>query len=196
MDTDKTVFTETQDFHQWQWWLWPCIIGIGAVIIISIYFNFIEFLAILPRFKEVGARSVITHIFGLTFLIGILILIYWGFRIRLETRITSEGIHYHWRGIPFAYPQFLPWHKIANARLRKYSAIWEYGGWGLRGTQRNRAHTIGGKQGIQLELTDGALLLLGTQHPDAVRDALAQLNKLGSNPDKNREKVGKGVAVY
>ena len=41
-----------------------------------------------------------------------------------------------------------------------------YGGWGVRFIRSGRAYTVSGNLGVQLELSNGKGLLIGTQDPD------------------------------
>lgn len=92
--------------------------------------------------------------------------------LRLETRLDATGVHYRFWPLR---PQFQPWANVRQAYVRQYDPLGEYGGWGPKGTRRNRALNVAGGEGIQLELTDGTRLLLGTQRPAEARQALEQL---------------------
>lgn len=94
--------------------------------------------------------------------------------LRLETRLSKTGVHYrlfplHWRW------QLWPWPEIAQAYVRSYDPLSEYGGWGLKGSRRNRAYNISGDLGLQLVLRNGNRLLLGTQRPAEITQVLGQL---------------------
>jgi hypothetical protein len=65
--------------------------------------------------------------------------------------------------------------------VRAYDPLGEYGGWGLKGSSGNRALNIAGDQGLQLELQNGQRLLLGTQRPAEVTQALHQLGVPGQS---------------
>ena len=58
---------------------------------------------------------------------------------------------------------------------RPYSPIGDYGGWGLRGLAGNKAYNVWGSEGLQLVFKSGNRLLLGTQHPAELREALRGL---------------------
>lgn len=98
--------------------------------------------------------------------------------LRLETRLDAAGVHYRLFPLQWRW-QVCPWAEIAQAYVRPYDPLGEYGGWGLKGPRRNRAYNISGDQGLQLVLRDGTRLLLGTQRPAEIAQALAQLNVPG-----------------
>ena len=98
--------------------------------------------------------------------------------LRLETRIDAAGAHYRLFPLQWNW-RFRPWAEVAHAYVRAYDPLGEYGGWGLKGRRANRALTISGSQGLQLVLRDGNRLLLGTQRPAEVAEALGQLRVSG-----------------
>ncbi|RNC85154.1 MAG: hypothetical protein ED556_10190 [Winogradskyella sp.] len=67
--------------------------------------------------------------------------------------------------------KIIKWSEIDKAYIRKYDALSEYGGWGLKGgalwnKAKGTAINISGDIGIQLELKNGKKLLIGTQQKD------------------------------
>ena len=103
--------------------------------------------------------------------------------LKLETSLDIHGISYRMR--PFKW-HYLPWSDVQRAYLKEYSPISEFGGWGIKGySRKNMAFNVSGNQGLQLELTDGRRILLGTQQPEKLRHALER-RKLSASyqPDK------------
>lgn len=66
----------------------------------------------------------------------------------------------------FALPE------IAAAEAVTYSPIADYGGWGIRGWGRNIALNARGNQGVRLVLGDGRRVLVGSQRPQDLAEAL------------------------
>lgn len=96
------------------------------------------------------------------------------FFFKLKTRIDEKGIHY--RFFPF-HGKFrtIHWSEIKSASIRKYDAISEYGGWGLKGgfrRKKGRAFNVSGNMGIQLELITNKKILIGTQKEYDVKRVL------------------------
>ncbi|MBF9141972.1 hypothetical protein [Hymenobacter properus] len=98
--------------------------------------------------------------------------------LRLETRLDAAGVHYRLFPLQLTW-RSRPWTELAAAYVRSYDPLGEYGGWGLKGSQSNRALNISGDQGLQLELRDGSRLLLGTQRPAEITQVLEQLGVPG-----------------
>jgi hypothetical protein len=86
------------------------------------------------------------------------------FFFKLITRIDEKGIHY--RFIPFHTKlKSILWSEIKSVYVRKYDAVSEYGGWGIKGFfgKRGRAINVKGNIGIQLEFKNAKKFLIGTQ---------------------------------
>ncbi|MBF9219855.1 hypothetical protein [Hymenobacter ruricola] len=156
------LFQERQVFIR-RWW--PLLLGpivlIGALL-----------LAVPPKgafpLNWLGALGAAAVLAGVALLLT----------LRLETRLDQAGAHYRLFPLQWQW-RSRSWAEIARAYVRAYDPLSEYGGWGLKGSARNRALNISGDQGLQLELTNGQRLLLGTQRPTEVAQALQQLGVPG-----------------
>jgi hypothetical protein len=95
----------------------------------------------------------------------------------LITQIRTDGIKVR-------FPPFRPafttysWNSIRKVYLRRYDPIAEYGGWGIRYGPHGKAINLSGATGIQLVFKDGTRLLIGTNNPDKIAEALIYLGKL------------------
>jgi hypothetical protein len=77
--------------------------------------------------------------------------------------------------------------EINRYEVRKYKAFLEYGGWGYRKRGQKLfakeragvAFTVNGNQGLQLYLTTGAKILIGTREPEGVKRAMKKLMSEG-----------------
>ena len=61
---------------------------------------------------------------------------------------------------------------IASAEAVTYSPIADYGGWGIKWGRGGIALNARGNRGVQLTLRDGRRVLIGSQKPDALAEAL------------------------
>jgi hypothetical protein len=91
---------------------------------------------------------------------------------RLVVEVRNDGLYV--RLIPF------PWKRINLSNLIShqpvtYHPIRQYGGWGLRITFRGRAYTIWGNRGVRLEFADGKHILIGSNYPERLDEAIRQL---------------------
>ena len=89
--------------------------------------------------------------------------------MKLYTRIDDVGVHF--RMMPFHLKEkTIAWEDIDSIRVRQYSPIGEYGGYGIRIGGNGSAYNIRGNQGIQIVKKNGKRILIGTQkNADAIR---------------------------
>lgn len=157
-----SLFSERQRFNQW--WIWLLVVA----------------LSVMPVFELV--RRITAHQLSIsdpamlveTFIPFVLLLLI--FNLRLDTKITKEGVSV--RFIPFIWKyRHYSFETIDKLYLRQYKPIGEYGGWGLRGFGNNRALNIAGNKGVQIVFADGRRLLIGTQKPEEIKAVLIMLDK-------------------
>ena len=89
------------------------------------------------------------------------------------------------RGLRLRFPPFLtreiPFTEIRRVQARTYRPLREYGGWGLRwGGRGKTAYNVSGNKGVEVELTDGRTVMVGSQCPDELAEALRAY--LGDRP--------------
>ena len=61
---------------------------------------------------------------------------------------------------------------IASVEAVTYSPLREYGGWGIRGGRASMALNARGNRGVRLTLRDGRRVLVGSQRPGDLAEAL------------------------
>ncbi len=147
------VFVETQKFDQW--WMRLLLFGvlflsIGPVLIYNDTANLGE-----------NELIIVLLVSAFTALIVVFVL----FILTLKTKIDDQGVHVNF--YPFKRsPSLIIWSEIAKIYTREYSPISEYGGWGYRVRffkNTGAAYNVRGNIGIQIELTSGKKVLIGTQ---------------------------------
>ena len=152
---DQTIFYEKQQFRQV--WIWMILILILLILLIPI----------------------ISGVFGVFLNIILLMIGYcfiWLFySMKLITEIKKDGIQITFT--PFTN-FIIPFNKIRSYKIREYRPILEYGGWGIRFNRAGKAYTVSGKIGLQIELSNGKEILIGTENPDKL---LQSLNKLSQH---------------
>ena len=152
----EPLFAELQGFVRPWWWL---VLVVGAVPVGMAFVSVRHHpLLLAPRLLLLGVPAMLAALFA------------W---LRLDTRLDAAGVSYRMR--PLGWRR-LAWPEVRQAYVREYSPIAEYGGWGIKGISfKNYAFNVAGNQGLQLELADGRRILLGTQRPDELRQALENL---------------------
>ena len=164
------VFREEQRFTQ-LWFL--TIMGISILVPIGILINEYN--------KQDSDLSLSSMLLIILFLLICIVPIFF---FKLKTRIDEIGIHYQF--FPFQLKfRTIKWLEISNAYVRTYDPIGEFGGWGLKGgwsSKKGKAINVSGDIGMQLELTNGKKLLIGTnKKEDANLILKTYKNKLKTN---------------
>lgn len=98
-----------------------------------------------------------------------MLLVYLGlFRMKTEVSDTSLTVAFGW--IPF-YRRSIPLGEIATAEVVTYNPLKDYRGWGIRGIPV-AALNARGDRGVLLHLKTGRNMLIGSQAPEALWQAL------------------------
>lgn len=166
---EEILFEEKQYFRQW--WIILLISFINCIFIAGIYTQIIE--------KKSFGNNPMSDNSLIILTIAILIFSYIFFILNLKTVIKKDGIYIRFFPFHFKYIHY-PWEKISLCYIRKYSPLFEYGGWGIRYGFHGKAFNIQGNMGLQLKFTEGRKLLIGTSKPEEmnkVLEALGQLKK-------------------
>ena len=106
----------------------------------------------------------------------ILTVLYFAIPAKLITQVRIDGIYV--RFPPFVgTSKFFAWSNIAEIYLREYNPIQEYYGWGIRNGPSGYAYSVSGTIGLQLILKNGSKVLIGTNHPQEIKEVLGKMNK-------------------
>ncbi len=158
------VFHEKQKFNR-VWWVMLLVYGLTALC----WWGFIEQIILGSPWGDRPAPNWMIILIWLSFGIG-LPLFFNVLNLTLDVTNSQITIRY--------YPlttRVIFFTNIAEIEKRTYKPIGEFGGWGIRGLSSSRtiAYNVKGKQGVELTLTDGRKVLLGTQQPEELSQALA-----------------------
>jgi hypothetical protein len=93
-------------------------------------------------------------------------------KMKLETNVRNDGIYIKLSPFHFRFKKY-PFDQISQYYARDYKPIAEYGGWGIRNSRTNgKAFNMSGSRGVQLILTDGKKVLIGSQKPEQFVNAI------------------------
>lgn len=113
----------------------------------------------------------LTSAFALALSAAVVAMVY---GLKMTTEVCRDCIR-----VSFFSPRFslrtIKASEILKAKARIYRPILEYGGWGIRWGFGGRALTMYGRGGVQLTLSGGKRILIGSQRPEALRAALAKV---------------------
>lgn len=91
---------------------------------------------------------------------------------RVETEVEADSLNVRLAPLPF---RRIPLRNIRRAFVRTYRPLREYGGWGLRYGWNGMAYNARGNRGVQLELEGGKRVLVGSQQPEELLQALEEV---------------------
>lgn len=165
----ENLFIEKQKMKQW--WVWLLLIALvvffGYGIVQQLYWN--------EPFGTSPASDVVLVLLELL-MIGFIVF----FRLlTLETMIHREGIQFRMFPLQLTY-QCIRWDEISLAYIRKYAPMKEFGGWGIKSSLSSygTSYTMSGNKGLQLELKNKTLILIGTQSAQELEKVLQDLDVL------------------
>ena len=154
----KPIFQETQRFSQW--WLWLLLTVVFILVAYGVYQQ-----GYFQNSLNSTPRSTFGVLFFLVVYIGVMLLF---FIMQLKTEINDRGIHFCYR--PFVSKN-ITWDEIVSVHVINYGFV---GGWGIRlWTAYGTVYNTRGNMGMAITLKSGKKLLIGTQKPKALQDALA-----------------------
>ncbi len=170
----KIFFHEVQRYTQR--WLWLLLITTTLLATLPFAYGIYsqEVLGI-PWGNNPGSTGLLVFVLLLDSAIMSVLLVLF-IKMQLIVEIRNDGI---W----FRYPPLLyKWKMIAKEEIdrfeiRVYNPVFEFGGWGIKGSSRNKSFTVSGKTGLQLYLKNGKKVLFGTQKNQSIIYAMDILMK-------------------
>ena len=95
--------------------------------------------------------------------------------MRFETKVRSDGLYVRYYPFHIHFRKFSA-DDLSECYARQYKPIREYGGWGIRCSFRNgKAYNVSGNKGVQLVLSSGKKLLIGSQKADELETAIRSI---------------------
>lgn len=163
-------FIEVQRFRQW--WIWLIVAGNLALTVGLFGYGMYRQLILGQPWGSKpmsdGSLLVVGPV-AILFSLGLFWLL---LSARLEVKVASEALSVRFR--PFVARR-IPYREIARVEAKSYRPLVEYGGWGIRwGPGRGIAYNVSGTEGVLLELTNGKRILLGSQNPQPLAEAIRQ----------------------
>lgn len=150
----------------------------------------------MKRFTETQAFSAIPYVvLSLSFFVGFLPVAFIPNRSRLgldwlwllaalgmalafnllcqKTVVTERELTVTFGALLPLYRRQIGLQEVVSAEAVAYSPLADYGGWGIRGWGQNTALNARGNRGVRLTLRDGRRVLIGSQQPEKLAEALA-----------------------
>jgi hypothetical protein len=160
-------FREVQRFRQK--WLWIGLVAVLLCLIISFGYGMIKQLVFGHPWGNRPMSDTALAIVG-PFLILMGIGISWLFYgIKLLVEVREDGVHINF--VPLVRRTVL-FENIVGCEVRTYRPMREYGGWGVKYGRAGKAYNVSGNRGVQLKLSSGKRLLIGSQRPEELAQAI------------------------
>lgn len=162
--TDKILFKEVQSFrYTWVWWI-MLIVCFGCTALIAYHFSI----------DERNSEAVLAGLISLGSILLAIILIHF---MKLELCVTPKAIYCSY--FPFIKKRTYTQDNVTQVKVRKYSAITEFGGWGIKYSISGKGwvYNVKGNTGLQLYLSNDKKVLIGTQQSDELSAAIEQVKK-------------------
>ncbi len=158
----NSLFHEVQPLRMW--WVWlvlliPLVLG---------WWFFIEQIGFGIPVGTNPASDTVVVIIWLAFGIAPPVYFYY---VKLVTDVRTDGVYLHFFPL---WSRAVPLTDIVSYEARQYRPLREYGGWGIRfSPHKKRAYNVSGNRGVELKLTDGTQLLIGSQRPEELASAIS-----------------------
>jgi len=168
------IFEEEQQFRQI--WIWIIMLSSSLLMLAILGFGLYQQLYLGKPFGNKPMSNeglVIVTCLASLVIIGIPVLFY---KMTLAVRVDSQYLYINF--LPLRRKQILL-RDIARWEARTYRPLRDFGGWGLKYSFKEKcwAYNVSGDRGVQLELTNGKRLLIGSQRAEALAEAIKQAKR-------------------
>jgi hypothetical protein len=156
-------FLEEQRFRQF--WVYLLL----AIPVVIMWWGFLEQIILGRQWGDRPAPNWVVILTWLLFGIG-LPGFFW--MLRMNTRVDGTGVEVRWS--PIKSGATVAYSEIECHESITYRPIREFGGWGVRwGGKQRRAYNVSGDRGVELFLTDGRSIVVGSERSDELANAIA-----------------------
>lgn len=156
--SQSTPFTEVQKFRQI--WIWLSFVASA----VALGFLYTQVFASNPILQEQSTKLILLLAALVYFAILWLIS-----KVGLTTTFDTYGLTY--RFVPFHRKEYhVNWTDVQEVYVATFNQLSEYQGWGIKKDlhEKGTYYTTRGKHGVYLRLTDGTIMMFGTQKPDEI----------------------------
>lgn len=157
LQPDGALFEEEQHFRQA--WLWGLVLVVSALVLTGA----VVILMRAPR-QAPATAAMLTGAVAVLLLVGALWLAY------LRVRVTPAEIQV--RFVPFFVDRHIALQELAGYAVLRYNPL--LAGYGIHFSSYGLVYNVSGREGVQLRLSNGKRVLIGTQRPQEFCAALAQ----------------------
>jgi len=93
------------------------------------------------------------------------------FFLNLTTEVRKGGLYYRFSPFHLSFRR-IALEDLTSYEAQTYSPVKDYGGWGIRYGRGGAAYNVSGNRGVQLEFANGKRILIGSQRPEELAEAI------------------------
>lgn len=168
-NTPRVYYREDQRFRQAFLWV-PLIVGSAFLSGTTIWMIMRQVVQGIPfgEYAMSNSRMLALGVFVLT--VNFAIVLFFA-TAKLQLEVNDRGL----------FLRFFPFHRktrqvsleaVASISAVEYRALLEYGGYGIRRRPNATCYAVRGLEGVRIDYENGCHVMLGTQHPEALFQAL------------------------
>jgi hypothetical protein len=157
-----SVYTEIQRFRQL--WVWILVLFVTGMA----WYGAVQQIVLKKPFGNNPAPDTVMIVIWAVF--GVLFPVFF-YSLKLVTEVRSDGLFVRFFPLQF-HSHKISFEEIKSYEIRTYSALKDYGGYGIRYGTKGKAYNVRGNRGIQFEFLDGKRMLIGTQRPEEFAQAI------------------------
>ncbi len=165
----ELIYSEEQKFG---FWVRTPLILLMLVTIVIMVFVFIQITDQKVQ-GSVPVWAVILMVFSGIIIRIAVALLFW--ILKLRTEVGPDGLYIRFFPVHIRFKRFAA-EDLGEYYARQYKPIFEYGGWGIRGSfKKGRAYNVSGNKGVQLVFKNGKRLLIGSQKAEELEEAVRSI---------------------
>ena len=165
---DPDYFREAQKFQQP--WIWTLLMVMTLAAVVCFGYGMIKQLGFGQPWGDRPMSDTALAIVGPLVIFFTMGITYLFDKLKLIVEVRDDGLYI--RFFPLSR-QIIRYENIEKSYVRTYRPLKEYGGWGIRYGRKGKAYNVSGNRGVQLKLSGGKRLLIGSQQPEKLADAIA-----------------------
>ena len=156
------LYREVQRFRQF--WIWLLVIAVSLITI----WGMVQQIVLSKPFGNNPAPDIVLIVLVIGIGFGLPVF----FRVtNLTTEVRDDGVYFRFFPLHFSFHR-IGLEEIVRFEVQAYRPIRDYGGWGIRYGWKGKAYNVSGNRGVQLQLSNGKRILIGSQHPEEMAEAL------------------------
>ncbi len=164
--TSSIVFSETQRLLRP--WMKVLIVVLSLNLVLILGYDFWG-----------GGPLTIGTVLGIVVPAGVLALLW---SAKLDCQVREDDLYVRYSPFHWSHKR-IQLKDVLNVESKTYSPIKDYGGWGIRcGRDGCKVYNVRGNRGVMLKFVDGKSLLIGSQQPVRLLDAIRSSQSRSSGP--------------